>query len=106
MVLPTLVISIVATAAVVIFAIMFIYLVAKWSIKRGKEISKRFEYETKELQTREEKLEEIREQLSLLKTKHRQAIQRNDLNTANMLSRQIKNLERQRDTLFKKIEEY
>ena len=37
-----------ATIAAAIFVIIFIYLVAKWAIKRTKEISKEFDLEAKE----------------------------------------------------------
>ena len=34
-----------ATIIVAIFVILFIYLTAKWAIKKGKEMSKKFEIE-------------------------------------------------------------
>jgi len=51
-------IGIAATAAVAIFVIIFIYLVAKWAIKRTKEISKEFELEAKESSKRKKKQED------------------------------------------------
>jgi TRAP-type C4-dicarboxylate transport system permease small subunit len=39
------IIAIGATIIVAIFVILFIYLTAKWSIKKAKEMSKKFEIE-------------------------------------------------------------
>jgi TRAP-type C4-dicarboxylate transport system permease small subunit len=39
------ILSIGATIIVAIFVILFIYLTAKWSIKKAKEMSKKFEIE-------------------------------------------------------------
>ena len=106
MLIPFGILGIAATVAVAIFVIIFVYLVTKWAIKRTKEISKRFEYEAKDLESKEAKLREIEDRISSLRTQYNQVVTKGDLKTGNTLSKEIKRLEKERNKLSKKIQEY
>lgn len=106
MVLPFTIIGLGATVAVAIFVIIFIYLVAKWAIKRTKEISKEFELESKELSLRRSDYDSIVERISSLKELHKKAVAKGDAKTAKELSREISRLEKERKKMYKKMTEY
>ena len=106
MTFPLRVISAGATIIVCIFVALFVYLTAKWSVKRGREISKRFEYETKELEESEVRLGEIKRRINSLKTDYDKAVRSGDLKKADALSKEINRLKKEREKLFKKIQEY
>ena len=106
MIFPLELIGIAATAAVAIFVIIFIYLVAKWAIKRTKEISKEFELGAKELSERQSTYNSIVERINSLKELHKKTVAKGDAKTAKELSKEISRLEKERIKMYKKITEY
>ena len=106
MIFPLEIIGIAATAAVAIFVIIFIYLVAKWAIKRTKEISKEFELGTQELSLRQSTYDGIVERIDSLKELHKNAVAKGDAKTAKELSKEISRLEKERIETYKKMSEY
>ena len=106
MTFPLNLLGIVATVAVAIFVIIFIYLVAKWAIKRTKEISKEFELEAKELSLRRSTYEDIVGRIDSLKELHKKAVARGDARTAKELSQEISRLEKERVKMYKRMSEY
>ena len=89
-----------------IFVGLFVYLTLRWALKRGREISKKFEYEVKELKSTEARVREIEERINSLRAQYAQAISRNELKTAESLSEEINKLEKERSMLYKKIRRY
>ncbi len=106
MIFPLDLLGIAATAAVAIFVIIFIYLVAKWAIKRTKEISKEFDLGTKESSLRRSDYDDIVERIDSLKELHKKAVAKGDAKTAKELSQEISRLEKERIKMYKKITEY
>lgn len=106
MIFPLDLLGIAATAAVAIFVIIFIYLVAKWAIKRTKEISKEFELGAKELSLKKQDYEDMIERIDSLKKLHKKAVAKGDAKTAKELSQEISRLEKERIKMYKKITEY
>ena len=94
------------TIAVAIFVIVFIYLVAKWAIKRTKEISKEFEMEAKELSLKKQDYDDMIERIDSLRKLHRKAVADNNAKKAKELSREISRLEKERVKAYKKITQY
>lgn len=103
MVLPLTILGIGATIAVGIFVIVFIYLVARWAIKRTKEISKEFETEAKELSFMRSDYNGIVERIDSLKKLYKKAVDKGDTKRAKELSREISRLEKERIRAYKKI---
>ncbi|OGI15867.1 hypothetical protein A3K63_00705 [Candidatus Micrarchaeota archaeon RBG_16_49_10] len=97
--------SIGAAAILLVFVIIFVYLASKWGIKRTKEISKRFETETKELEDKQLELQETRKTIAELKTKRKDVIKAKDVKTAGFLEKEIDKLEKRKDKLLKEIDE-
>jgi hypothetical protein len=95
-----------ATVVVGIFVIIFIYLVAKWAIKRTKEISKEFELGAKELSLKKQDYENMVERIDSLKKLYKKAVDKGDTKTSKELSREISRLEKERIRAYKKITEY
>jgi hypothetical protein len=106
MILPFTIIGLGATIIVAIFVIIFIYLVAKWAIKRTKEISKEFDLGSKELYERQSTYDGIVERIDSLKELHKKAVAEGDAKTAKELSQEISRLEKERIKMYKKITEY
>jgi hypothetical protein len=106
MVFPLELLGIGATIAVAIFVIIFIYLVAKWAIKRTKEISKEFDLGAKELSERQSTYDDIVERINSLKELHKKTVAKGDAKTAKELSQEISRLEKERVKAYKKITEY
>jgi len=106
MIPPLEILGIAATGAVAIFVIIFIYLVAKWAIKRTKEISKEFGLEAKELSERQSNYDGIVERINSLKELHKKSVAKGDAKTAKELSQEISRLEKERIKMYKKITEY
>jgi hypothetical protein len=106
MIFPFELLGIGATAVVAIFVIIFIYLVAKWAIKRAKEISKEFDMGAKELSERQSTYDGIVERINSLKELHKKTVAKGDAKTAKELSQEISRLEKERIKMYKKITEY
>ena len=106
MIFPIAFLGIAATAAVAIFVIIFIYLTAKWAIKRTKEFSKEFGLEAKELSERQSDYDGIVERIDSLKELHKKTVAKGDAKTAKELSQEISRLEKERIKMYKKITEY
>ena len=92
------------TVASIIFAAMFIFLVAKWSLKRTKELSEKFSSE--ELPTQQQvsdsRLLEIDNRINEFRTKYNEAVNKNDTRMANIFEAEIKRLEKEREVLIYK----
>ena len=106
MISPLELLGIAATAAVTIFVIIFIYLVAKWVIKRTKEISKEFGLEAKELSERQSTYDSIVERINSLRELHKKTVAMGDTKKAKELFQEISRLEKERSKMYKKITEY
>ena len=105
MIPPLELLGIAATGAVAIFVIIFIYLVAKWAIKRTKEISKEFDLGAKELSERQSNYDGIVEKINSLKELHKKTVAKGDAKKAKELSQEINRLEKERIKMYKKMTE-
>lgn len=96
-------IAIAATAGVTIFSILFMILTYRWSKKRLKEISKRFEYEGKELKASERRLKEIETRLSMLRDQYEEQIEKDNSKKAKEIFVEINRLEKEQQDLFNRM---
>lgn len=101
--LPTIPIAAAATIAVAIFSVMFIILVIRWTRKRMKEISKRFEFETKELKANERRLKEIETRLTMLRNQYEEYVEADKPKKAKEVFVEINRLEKEQADLFKSM---
>jgi hypothetical protein len=82
---------------------MFTYLVYKWSVKRAKEIFKRFEYELREMEDTDMLIKETDNKIASFKAKYNEALFNKDKITADVFLKEIKRLEKERRKLFRGI---
>ncbi len=94
------------TIASVIFAAMFIYLIAKWSLKRTKELSEKFETEPLTPQQQSDpRIIEINNRINEFKTKYNEATNKGDTRMANIFDSEIKRLQKEKEVLMKKMKQ-
>jgi len=96
-------IAIAATVGVTIFSILFVILVYRWSKKRLKEISKRFEYEDKHVKASERRLKEIETRLSMLRDQYEEQVEKDNPKKAKQIFVEINKLEKEQQDLFEKM---
>lgn len=93
-------IAIAMTIAVVIFSVLFVILTFKWSKKRLKEISKRFEYEGKQLKSSETRLKQIETRLAMLRDQYEEQVEKDNTKKAKEIFVEINRLEKEQQDLF------
>lgn len=86
---------------VLIFVVLFVILTSKWSKKRLKEISGRFDSELEQLESKRKELKEIENEISRLR-KEKDSKSKKE---SGIIERKIKKLRKRKDGVHKFIDE-
>lgn len=97
--------SAIFSVAVLLFAILFIYLLVIWSKKRVGEISDRLESESNQFISKKKELKRLEAEITTLKNKKMDLIRRGNIKDARDIESEISLLQRKKDKLHKYIED-
>lgn len=104
MFLPGIATSIGSAIVILIFMVLFIILTTRWSKKRLKEISGRFDSELDQFTSKQQEIKKLENEISTLKQKKMDFIKSNNIQGAREIEDEIIRLNKRKDRIHEYIE--